>query len=637
MTYYYAESPVAGGNEQKLVIEVWTTPDVNAINWDTNTVQIRALARTYQAKFSGDNQTFNRTGSWSGSSNYYMPATANTWVTLADQTWNVSTQQGSGVHLDIDGNITGHYGGASFSTGVNVDIAARPYPASHPTLSTNNFNMGTTVTINTNRLNSGFTHNLYFYVGGTEVNRITGVGDSTTWNFPVTTLGPYAPSSTALAGIIYCDTMNGGSLVGSSSVGWTANVPSYVVPSIGATNVSDRNTTVVSNVGQYVKLLSTLEVQLTGCAGKYGSSISKHEVTVGSITYDITNLSNGGVASTSYAFSKPVMSSGTVAVIGKVTDSRGRASTKTTNITVLDYSLPNPTGFVVQRCDSAGTLNPLGAYANVTTQGTTKSLVNSTERNNLAYQVDYRQVGTTPWSTLQAKTTQAALTLNLTQVLGSGQFSPVSSYEFRFILYDKFNSVTFKTTTGTSEVTLSLNKSGIGVGKVWKKGSIDAIDEIYQQNLTIPPSGCVVAFAGSVPPTGWLLADGSAVSRTTYARLFAVISTTYGNGDRSTTFNLPNFKGKVGVGLDPSQVEFDSLSEEGGSKTHTLSINEMPSHRHALTMSTTAWVSGSSSTRPLQGSAPTSNVTQNDMGSTGGGQAHNNLQPYIVINYIIKT
>ena len=134
MTYYYAESPVAGPNEQKLVIEVWTTPDVNAINWNTNTVQITARARTYQAKFSGDNQTFNRSGSWSGSNNYYMPATADTWVTLADQTWNVSTQQGSGVHLDIDGNITGHYGGASFSTGINVDIAARPYPASQPTL-----------------------------------------------------------------------------------------------------------------------------------------------------------------------------------------------------------------------------------------------------------------------------------------------------------------------------------------------------------------------------------------------------------------------------------------------------------------------------------------------------------------------
>ena len=479
MSYYYAESAVAGPNQQKLVIEVWTTPDVNAINWDTNTVQIRALARTYQALYSGDNQTFNRTGSWGGSSNYYMPATANTWVTLADQTWNVSTQQGSGVHLDIDGNITGHYSGASFATGVDVDIAARPYPTSQPTLSANNFNMGTTVTINTNRLNSGFTHNLYFYVGGTEVYRAMGVGASTTWNFPVATLGPYAPSSTALAGIIYCDTMNGGSLVGSSSVGWTAKVPSSVVPVIGTTVVSDANTTVVSNVGQYVKLLSKLKVQLTGCAGAHGSSVSKHEVTVSNITYDITNLDSAGASSLLHTFSTAIMSSGTVAVKGKVTDSRGRAATKTTNITVLDYSLPNPTELTVQRCDSAGTLNTLGTYVKVTTKGTTKSLVNSTERNNLAYQVDYRQVGTTPWLALKAKTTQAALTLDSVETLGSGQFSPVNSYEFMLTLYDKFNNVAITSTTGTSEVTLSLNKSGIGVGKVWSKGSIDTASDIF--------------------------------------------------------------------------------------------------------------------------------------------------------------
>lgn len=640
MTYYISESAVAGPNQQKLVIEVWTTPDVNAINWDTNTVQIRARARTYQALYSGDNQTFNRTGSWSGSSNYYMPATANTWITLADQTWNVSTQQGSGVHLDIDGNITGHYDGASFSTGVNVDIAARPYPASQPTLSASTFNMGTTVTINTNRLNTGFTHNLDFYVGSTRVHTILGVGASTTWNFPVATLGPYAPSSTALAGIIRCDTMNGGTKVGTATVGWTAKVPSSVVPSIGTTVVSDANTTVVSNVEQYVKLLSKLKVQLTGCAGVHGSSISKHEVTVSNITYDITNLASAGASSLLYTFTTGIMASGTVAVTGKVTDSRGRAATKTTNISVLNYSLPNPTGFVIKRCDSAGTLNTLGTYVKVTTKGTTKSLVNSTERNNLAYRVDYRQVGTTTWSTLKTKTTQDPLTLNLIQTLGTGQFSAVNSYEFRFMLYDKFNNVAITSTIGTSEVTLSLNKTGIGIGKVWQKGSIDAKDEIFQEDLTIPPSGTVVAFAGGSAPTGWLLANGSAVSRSTYARLFAVIGTAFGAGNGNTTFNLPNFKGRVGVGLDSSQTEFDTIGETGGAKRVTLTTSEMPSHTHGPgSPANNFWGYNGSSTgegtwNPTNGSGV---AGANTTGSSGGGASHENMPPYVVLNYIIKT
>lgn len=62
--------------------------------------------------------------------------------------------------------------------------------------------------------------------------------------------------------------------------------------------------------------------------------------------------------------------------------------------------------------------------------------------------------------------------------------------------------------------------------------------------LAITPTGSVLAFAGSTSPAGWLLCDGSAVSRTTYAALFAVIGTTYGTGDGSTTFNLPNLTDK---------------------------------------------------------------------------------------------
>ena len=135
----------------------------------------------------------------------------------------------------------------------------------------------------------------------------------------------------------------------------------------------------------------------------------------------------------------------------------------------------------------------------------------------------------------------------------------------------------------------------------------------------------------STAPTGWLIADGSTVSRSTYSALFAVISTTYGVGDGSTTFVLPNLKGKVPVGRDSSDVAFDTMGETGGAKTHTLTIGEMPSHNHTQTLggsiSTVANVAGSY----VVGDANTSSTT-----STGGGGAHNNLQPYITLNYIIR-
>jgi microcystin-dependent protein len=144
------------------------------------------------------------------------------------------------------------------------------------------------------------------------------------------------------------------------------------------------------------------------------------------------------------------------------------------------------------------------------------------------------------------------------------------------------------------------------------------------------PIGTISAYGGLVAPTGWVLCDGAAISRTTFAALFNIVGTVYGVGDGSTTFNTPNLKGRVPVGLDATQIEFDTLGEVGGAKTHTLTTAEMPAHSHTIDTRSLA-ASGVNVTHSIVGptnTAPTSSV--------GGGAAHNNLQPYQVINYIIK-
>jgi len=151
------------------------------------------------------------------------------------------------------------------------------------------------------------------------------------------------------------------------------------------------------------------------------------------------------------------------------------------------------------------------------------------------------------------------------------------------------------------------------------------------------PAGLEALWAGAVAPAGWHLEDGSALLRATFAALFAAIGTTYGAGNGSTTFNVPDMRGRTPVGRDTGQSEFDVLGETGGAKTHTMTVAEMPSHSHQYTNrfgnvnTGSTWAAMSNQNNVSAPSA--SNVSTQP---TGGGGAHNNLQPYRVRNFIIK-
>jgi len=164
------------------------------------------------------------------------------------------------------------------------------------------------------------------------------------------------------------------------------------------------------------------------------------------------------------------------------------------------------------------------------------------------------------------------------------------------------------------------------------------------------PIGSMTMYAGSSAPTGWLLCDASAVSRTTYASLFAIISTTYGIGDNSTTFNLPDMRGRipVGVGTGTGGAASGTGLPSGGSaltavargtwkgeETHVVTIAEMPAHTHPGTYYTTG--AGSSGPGAL-GLASNNGVTSGSsfVPSQGGDGAHNNIQPVMGVNFIIK-
>lgn len=181
---------------------------------------------------------------------------------------------------------------------------------------------------------------------------------------------------------------------------------------------------------------------------------------------------------------------------------------------------------------------------------------------------------------------------------------------------------------------------------------------VVDQEVCMPVGG-IMAFGGSVAPDGWFICDGAAFDRSDFANLFDVIGVTYGIGNGTTTANLPDLRGNVPVGRHSGLDYASDLGVVGGEHEHSLVLGEMPSHNHTQDShnhtqnSHTHTIFGAlvgavgSGTVVLQGSSAGANQTSQGTVATnqaqtatnqavGGGGVHNNLQPYLVVNYIIK-
>lgn len=197
--------------------------------------------------------------------------------------------------------------------------------------------------------------------------------------------------------------------------------------------------------------------------------------------------------------------------------------------------------------------------------------------------------------------------------------------------------------TNTSSIVANSNISASTL-----RGILDDLDDatyaVESANVLAMPPGSITAFAGSTEPVGWLFCYGQQISRASYAALFAVIGTTYGVGDGSTTFNLPDLRGRIPLtkdnmgGTSANRVvaaAADTLGGSGGAENHTLSASEIPAHNHQILRPGSNGSGGGS--QWWQGNSATNVTTIYTENNTGGGGAHNNMQPYLTLNYLIKT
>lgn len=139
------------------------------------------------------------------------------------------------------------------------------------------------------------------------------------------------------------------------------------------------------------------------------------------------------------------------------------------------------------------------------------------------------------------------------------------------------------------------------------------------------PIGSIIPYSGETAPEGYSICDGKELNRETYKELFSIIGTTFGNGDGSSTFNLPDLKGRVSVGLDSSDSDFNVLGKTGGSKY-------LQAHTHYIVTSANTFGAGSYGNRQAVSGSNNENYTTSSTGEGNSG----NLQPYITLNYIIK-
>ena len=385
---------------------------------------------------------------------------------------------------------------------------------------------------------------------------------------------------------------------------------------------------VPSSWGIYVQTKSKATLTINGASGSYGSTITAY------------SISGGGYTSTASSFTTGFLnSSGTITFTATVTDSRGRTSAAATvSITVQAYAPPSFQSYLSQRCLSSGTINEDGTYIRGLL---TFQFSSCGGKNTVSGSIKYKRTTVSTWTAVSAAFTSGAAV-----VFGSGGISTEYSYDVQYTLTDAFSSVSIQDIISTAAVVMDFKQGGKGVavGKVAEKDNCFEVSEdwdvrVYGKLL----KDYIESFSKAIYPVGSIYMSVNATNPSTY---FGGTWVAWGAG-------------RVPVGINASDSNFNTVEKTGGAATVTLSASQIPSHTHAK--GTLATASAGAHTHNLQNQkAPwgtsasnrvlvdaTSGYTEvtnkattsagahthtvsGSTAATGGGGSHNNLQPYIV-------
>lgn len=397
-----------------------------------------------------------------------------------------------------------------------------------------------------------------------------------------------------------------------------------------------------------IKGISDVLLTISPASPNGSSSISSYNATSGNSTGSTTNTSTPTISLTN-------VNANSVTV--QAVDSRNRTTVANKAYsTFVDYFAPTITSTSINRIDGVGSnlkVNITGNYCNWSGLSTT----NVIEQVSLNYKLKTAQNYTTI-SGVNLTITNNNGTFTITGNITGNLFSASSEYDLLLVFKDKINNLSIVESIPTGEALLWRDKLNKRIGIKRKPtfdfdvdGDINISGNYYVNGQPFTgtsgdtvPIGAIMPYSSSSIPTNWLECNGQAISRTTYADLFAAIGTTFGPGDGSTTFNLPDLCGRIPIGYgtgtdgNGTSINFSPIASKGGEYQHWLTVNEMPSHNHNRVetegphMYPNWGTSSCWGAQALQMSGNAGETTK----YVGGDQAHNNVQPFLTTKYIIK-
>lgn len=322
-------------------------------------------------------------------------------------------------------------------------------PASEPSLSSSSVQLGSPVTIYTNRQQTDYTHTISYSFGSTSGTIATGVGDYVSWT-PPTSLASQIPSGTSGTCTITCDTYYAGALTGTKYCYLTLTVSSgSASPVINYVSHSEATYGLAAQFGVYVQGKSSLYVSISA-SGSLGSSITSYRATVNGSTYTSSSFTTGILTS-----------SGTNYISVTVTDSRGLSASTSYAFTVYAYQPPSITSFSMSRCNSAGSAVQIDGTRAWYSLSASAASVNA--RNTMSCTIYYKLKTVQTWTTA---TTVSHTNYGISQanmaLSSSIVFNVLNSYDVRVTVSDYFGSVNADATLNTKQVVFDVLADGSG-------------------------------------------------------------------------------------------------------------------------------------------------------------------------------